>query len=119
MHHYERNSFIRNLPNWSVAVQDWKVHEGFLIASGLDKSSKLLANRPRSLIQLINVKTRQITAELRLPRRASGNFTREGMAVFNEHIWLLPDDLEEENKLYRFSLNELLKVGRESLRVKD
>ena len=120
MQHYERNSFIRNLPNWSIAVQDWKVHGGFLIASGLDKSSKLLASRPRSLIQLINVKTRQITAELRLPRRhASGNFTREGMAVFNEHIWLLPDDLEEENKLYRFSLNELLKVGRESVRLKN
>ena len=119
MHHYERNSFIRNLPSWSIAVQDWKVHEGFLVASGLDKSSKLPASRARSLIQLINVKTRQITAELRLPRRASGNFTREGMAVFNEHIWLLPDDLEEENKLYRFSLNELLQVGRESLRAKD
>ena len=100
-------------------MQDWKVHEGFLIASGLDKSSKLLASRSRSLIQLINVKTRQITAELRLPRRASENFTREGMAVFNEHIWLLPDDLEEENELYRFSLNELLNVGRESLRVKN
>jgi len=119
MQHYERNTFIRNLPNWSIAVQDWKVHEGFLIASGLDKSSKLLANRPRSLIQLINFKTRQIIAELRLPRRASGNFTREGMAVFDEHIWLLPDDLGEENKLYRFTLNELLKVGRESLRVKN
>jgi hypothetical protein len=51
--------------------------------------------------------------------RASGNFTREGMSVFNEHIWLLPDDLEEENKLYRFSLNELLKVGRESLREQN
>ena len=118
--HYERNSFIRNLPNWSIAVQDWKVHEGFLIASGLDKSSKLLASHPRSLIQLINFKTRRIIAELRLPRRhASGNFTREGMAVFDEHIWLLPDDLGEENKLYRFALNELLKVGRESLRVKN
>lgn len=120
MQHYERNSFIRNFPNWSIAVQDWKVHEGFLIASGLDKSSKLLAGRTRSLIQLINFKTRQIMAELRLPRHhESGNFTREGMSVFDEHIWLLPDDLEEENKLYRFALNELLKVGRESLRVKN
>ena len=117
--HYERNSFIRNLPNWSIAVQDWKVHEGFLIASGLDKGSKLLASRPRSLIQLINIKTRQITAEIRLPQRASGNFTREGMSVFNEHIWLLPDDLGKENKLYRFSLNELLEIEQESLRVKD
>ncbi len=108
--HYKRESFIGNLPNWSIAVQDWKVHKGFLIASGLDKSSKLLASRPRSLIQLINVETRQIIAELRLPRRdAPGSFTREGMAVFNEHIWLLPDDLEKENKLYRFSLNELLR----------
>ena len=120
MQHYKRNSFIRNFPDWSIAVQDWKVHEGFLIASGLDKSSKLLAGRTRSLIQLINFKTRQIIAELRLPRRhESGNFTREGMAVFGEHIWLLPDDLGEENKLYRFALNELLKVGRESLRVKN
>ena len=110
MQHYERKSFIRNLPNWSIAVQDWKVHKGLLIASGLDKSSKLLPSRPRSLLQLINVKTRQIIAELRLPRRdAPGNFTREGMAVFNEHIWLLPDDLGKENKLYRFSLNELLR----------
>ena len=112
--HYERNSFIRNFPDWSIAVQDWKVHDEFLIASGLDKTSKLLAGHSRSLIQLINLKTRQIIAELRLPRRhESGNFTREGMAVFGEHIWLLPDDLEEENKLYRFPLNELLSVGRE------
>ena len=114
LQHYERNSFIRNFPNWSIAVQDWKVHEEFLIASGLDKTSKLLAGHSRSLIQLINFKTRQIIAELRLPRRhESGNFTREGMAVFDEHIWLLPDDLGEENKLYRFPLNELLNVGRE------
>ena len=120
MQHYEQNSFIRNFPNWSIAVQDWKVHEGFLIASGLDKSSKLPSSRSRSLIQLINFKTRQIIAELRLPRRrASGNFTREGMAVFDEHIWLLPDDLGVENKLYRFALNELLKLGRESLRLKN
>ena len=35
------------------------------------------------------------------------------MAVFGEHIWLLPDDLGEENKLYRFPLNELLNLGRE------
>ena len=119
MEHYERNTFIRNSPNWSIAVQDWKVHEGFLIASGLDRSSKLLANRPRSLIQLINVKTRQITAELRLPRHATGNLTREGMAVFDEHIWLLPGDLGVEDKLYRFPLDELLKVGRESFRVKN
>ena len=112
--HYERNSFIRNFPDWSIAVQDWKVHDEFLIASGLDKTSKLLAGHSRSLIQLINLKTRQIIAELRLPRRhESGNFTREGMAVFGEHIWLLPDDLGEENKLYRFPLNELLNVGRE------
>ena len=112
--HYERNSFIRNFPDWSIAVQDWKVHDEFLIASGLDKTSKLLAGHSRSLIQLINLKTRQIIAELRLPRRhESGNFTREGMAVFGEHIWLLPDDLGEENKLYRFPLNELLSVGRE------
>ena len=117
--HYERNTFIRNSPNWSIAVQDWKVHEGFLIASGLDKSSKQLANRPRSLIHLINFETRKIIAELRLPRRTSGSFTREGMAVFGEHIWLLPDDLGEENKLYRFALNELLKVGRESLPVEN
>ncbi|MDP7051846.1 MAG: DUF6454 family protein [Verrucomicrobiota bacterium] len=110
--HFERNRFITNLPKWSIAVQDWKVHDGFLIASGLDKNYKLLASRPRSLIQLINAKTRQISAELRLPRRASGNFTREGMSVFNEHIWLLPDDLQEENELYRFSFNELLKARR-------
>ena len=111
--HYERNSFIRNFSNWSIAVQDWKVYEEFLIASGIDKSSKLLSGRTRSLIQLINLKTRQIIGELRLPsRHKSGNFTREGMAVFGEYIWLLPDDLGEENKLYRFELNELLKVGR-------
>ena len=30
--HYERKTFIRNLPSWSIAVQDWKVHDGFLIA---------------------------------------------------------------------------------------
>ena len=118
--HYERNSFIRNFSNWSIAVQDWKVHEEFLIASGLDKSSELQVGRSRSLIQLINFKTLQIIAELRLPRRhESGSFTREGMAVFGEHIWLLPDDLGEENKLYRFALNELLKVGRESSRAKN
>ena len=59
-------------------------------------------------------------AELRLPRHhESGNFTREGMSVFDEHIWLLPDDLGEENKLYRFALNELLNIERESLRVKN
>ena len=117
--HYKRNMFIQNLPNWSIAVQDWKVHKGYLVVSGLDKSSKFLGSRPRSVIQLINAKTRKITAELRLPRRESGNFAREGMAVFDGYIWLLPDDLKEENKLYRFQFNELLKLGGEGLRLKN
>ena len=117
--HYKRNIFIPNSPNWSIAVQDWKVHKGFLVVSGLDKSSKFLGSRPRSVIQLINAKTRKITGELRLPRRESGNFAREGMAVFNGYIWLLPDDLKEENKLYRFQFNELLKLGGEGLRLKN
>ncbi|MQG36781.1 MAG: hypothetical protein FI719_00300 [SAR202 cluster bacterium] len=117
--HYKRNMFIQNLPNWSIAVQDWKVHKGFLVASGLDKSSKILGSHPRSVIQLINAKTRKISAELRLPRRELGNFAREGMAVFDGHIWLLPDDLKEENKLYRFQFNELLKLRGEGLRLKN
>ena len=117
--HYKRNMFIQNLPNWSIAVQDWKVHKGYLVVSGLDKSSKFLGSRPRSVIQLINAETRKITAELRLPRRESGNFAREGMAVFDGYIWLLPDDLKEENKLYRFQFNELLKLGGEGLRLKN
>ena len=117
--HYKRNIFIPNSPNWSIAVQDWKVHKGFLVVSGLDKSSKFLGSRPRSVIQLINAKTRKITGELRLPRRESGNFAREGMAVFNGYIWLLPDDLKEENKLYRFQFNELLKLGGDGLRLKN
>ena len=108
---YKRNMFVENLPNWSIAVQDWKFHKGFLVVSGLDKSSKFLGSRPRSVIQLINAKTREIKAELRLPRRKSGNFAREGMAVFDGYIWLLPDDLKDENKLYRFQFNELLKLG--------
>ena len=118
--HHERNSFIRNFSNWSIAVQDWKLYKGFLIASGLDKSSNLQAGSSRSLIQLININTRKIIAELRLPlRHESGSFTREGMAIFSEHIWLLPDDLGEDNKLYRFELNELLKLVRESTEVKN
>ena len=71
------------------------------------------------ILNLGNTKTRKINAELRLPRRESGNFAREGMAVFDGYIWLLPDDLKEENKLYRFQFNELLKLGGEGLRLKN
>ena len=106
---FQRNEFISNYKNWSNAVQDWKVHQGFLIASGIDKSLKLPSNHPRSLIQLIDIKSRNIIEELRLPRRTSGNFTREGMAIYDECIWLLPDDLTEENKLYKFPLADLKK----------
>jgi len=103
-----RDAFVRGSPDWSNAVQDWKVQGRWLIASGIDKSSSRPRNRPRAVIQAIDLETRRLVSELRLPRRLLvGPDTREGMAIFDDHVWLIPGDLGKTNRLYRFPLSEL------------
>jgi hypothetical protein len=107
-----RETCVYGEPGWANAVQDWKVRGDLLIASGLDKSPLRPSDRPRALIQAIDLGSRKLVWELRLPRHAkAGDLTREGMAIHEGSVWLLPEDLGASNRIFRARLNPLRRPG--------
>jgi len=100
-----REELLTGQPEWSLAVQDWKgMGEGVVLAGGLDKSPLRKRSQPRAVLQWIDLSKRQPLDTLRLPSPSSEahSMTREGMAFFDEHLFLLPGDLGEDAVLYRY-----------------
>jgi len=105
-----RESLLEDQPEWSLAVQDWKaVGEGILIAGGLDKSPLRKPSQPGAVIQWIDLSKGQTLDSIRLPSPSSEShsITREGMAFFEEHLFLLPGDLGENAILYRWRVEPI------------
>jgi len=100
-----REKLLTGQPEWSLAVQDWKgMGEGVLLAGGLDKSLLRKRSQPQAVLQWIDLSKRQMLDTIRLPSPSfeAHRMTREGMAFFDEHLFLLPGDLGEDAVLYRY-----------------
>jgi len=88
-----------------LAVQDWKyLGNGHLLASGLDKNSDRAPQTPRALIEIIDLKSRTVIAQGRLPRPngATHDVTNEGVALFEGNLYFLPGDVGIESVIYRY-----------------
>lgn len=93
-----------------LTVQDWKWHEGRLVASGLWKDGNRkgffqqpapgLLSRVAIFGDLPSVDVVPAPRWLELPRLERREIAREGMAIHGGRLWFLPDDLGATNRLY-------------------
>jgi len=103
-----RDRLIHDDADWALAVQDWKsISRDRILAAGLDKNPRRPAFVSRSVIDLVDVGRSALVARVRLPNPPGrdGTATREGMAVFDERLFLLPGDLGRDAVVYRYRIN--------------
>lgn len=95
---FTNDKWLPDNKDWSLAVQDWKfVGKNHLLLSGIDKSKTRPANESKAVIDLVDVNSRKHLQRWRIPTVAGCRhaLTREGMAVFQSHLYLLPGDLND------------------------
>ena len=106
---FPRDKLVPGRPGWRHAVQDWKIDGLLLFAGGLDKRPSRPRGHRRSVVQVIDLATRKLFREARLPHHPdAGELTREGMAIHDGKIWLLPADLGARNRMLRIDAVQLL-----------
>lgn len=93
-----------------VAVQDWKLIEGQLFASGLYKEPRLDSALPRSRLLIFDssLAANRPPEMVRLPRIEGTEIAREAMAISIGFVYFLPEDLDSSNRLFRVPLQDLL-----------
>ncbi len=105
-----REELLEGQPEWSLAVQDWKgMSEGVLLAGGLDKSPLRKQSQAKAVIQWIDISNRKTLDSIRLPSPSfeTHSMTREGMAFFDQQLFLLPGDLGEDAILHRYRVESV------------
>lgn len=102
----DRNEVFPESPNWQVAVQDWKNFEpgsNQILLGGIDKSNV----QQQATIQLVDLVERKILeTHVFEPRdEVSRPLTNEGLAVHDDTLYLLPEDLGGGARVLRFQLS--------------
>jgi hypothetical protein len=94
-----------------VAVQDWKIIDDRLFASGLWKTRSLdpASSKSRFLIFKNFLETDFHARTVRLPLHKGVELGREAMAISDGFVYFLPEDLGSSNRLFRIRLDDLLK----------
>jgi hypothetical protein len=92
-----------------IAVQDWKLTNHRLFASGLSQSDRENSSRSRLVILENCLASDFKKREISLPRQKGVELGREAMAVSDTHIYFLPEDLGVTNRLFRIPITDLLK----------
>jgi hypothetical protein len=98
-------------PGGGVAVQDWKMIEGRMFASGLWKtrSPEPVTSKSRFLIFNNFLETGFQAHTVRLPLYKGVELGREAMAVSDGFVYFLPEDLGPTNRLFRVRLDDVRK----------
>jgi hypothetical protein len=93
-----RGALIRRVASATAnAYQDLKVVAGSLVASGTMAGAK-------GAIDWLNLDSFRLERRLAVLNTDRGEpFTREGMSIFNDRLWLLPEDAP--SRLFIFPLN--------------
>ncbi len=90
-----------------LAVQDWKLVGGRLVAAGLMKGANAPAQSWLTVFDAFG--TPEVRARsIRLPRARGSELGREGMAVDAAWIYFLPEDLGATNRMFRSPLRALV-----------
>ena len=98
-------------PGGGVAVQDWKMIEGSMFASGLWKTPlpEEVSSKSRFLIYNNFLETGFQARTVRLPLYKGIELGREAMAVSDGFVYFLPEDLGPTNRLFRVRLDDVRK----------
>lgn len=97
--------FVTQNADRVFAVQDWKgTVQGRIVAGCVDKSRNRRPTDSKSVLQLIDTRTRSEVALIRLaaPPGRSARLTNEGMAVHKDEVLFLPTDLGHNAEVYRY-----------------
>lgn len=100
-----RNELVKGNPDWALAVQDWKGLDGpRVLAGGIDKNPGRDKNLSRGVIAVLDLRSRSVVSIARLarPGLAKHTVTREGMACFGDQLFLIPGDLGEGARVFRY-----------------
>ncbi len=94
-----------------LAVQDWKIVNDRLFASGLFRGGSVTSepseSRLMSFTQFLRSDFQRIS--IRLPSQKHIELAREAMAISGGQVYFLPEDLGATNRIFRVSLADLLK----------
>ncbi len=105
-----REKLFPGHPNWGLAVQDWKyLANGTILASGYDKDPCRDKTKSRAVLDWLDIRQHKLLDRIRIigPDRGSDSLTREGMALFNSELFLLPGDLGDSAILYRYRIETI------------
>lgn len=99
-----------------LTVQDWKIVDGRLFASGLMKGPNLNAASPQSRLMIFTefLANRFQRVSIPLPRQRGTELAREAMSISKGQVYFLADDLGAPNRLYRVPLADLVKNATQS-----
>jgi hypothetical protein len=95
-----------------VTVQDWKFVGDQLYASGLFQDPEGVAVPPKSRFLVFEhfLESGFEVRAIRLPRRDQTELAQEAMAISGGFVYYLPEDLGASNRVFRTSLEYLLKM---------
>lgn len=94
-----------------LAVQDWKVVDDRLFASGLYRGGGVVPEAPQSRLMSFadfaepGFRRWSVT----LPKQTGTELAREAMTISDGRVHFLPDDLGPSNRVFRVSLADLMK----------
>ena len=94
-----------------LAVQDWKVVGDRLFSSGLFRGPGIVPESPQSRLVIFTDFSESGFQRWSnsLPSQDGRELAREAMAVSDNLVHFLPDDLGASNRIFRVSLSELMK----------
>jgi hypothetical protein len=95
-----------------LAVQDWKIVEQRLFASGLSKTrSPEMASKSQFVVFSDFLESNFKARVANLPLHGGVELGREAMAISEGFAYFLPEDLGSTNRLFRVRLDGILKRG--------
>ncbi len=101
-----REEWLPQRPSWFLAVQDWKWDPSLgLVAGGLDKSRE----EHQAVVERHDLAPRRLQYRISVGSTPDRDIplTREGLALENDDLWLLPGDFGHEGPtLYHYRLVE-------------
>lgn len=109
-----RTGLVKGNPGWALAVQDWKgLDEHRILAGGIDKSNSRTPNVSQAVIALLDPRSRAVLSLVRLARPKSSKHvvTHEGLARFGDQLFLLPDDLGDGARIFRYRWRQKTRSG--------
>ena len=96
-----------------LAVQDWKMVDGRLFASGIQRGPEIDSSPQNQFLCFVGFFESGFQRQLVvLPNSHGVELAREGMAISDGLVYFLPEDLGASNRVFRASVSDLMQTGK-------